>query len=410
MADMTCIYDDVSLLRIQEKSSYDFTKAKNPLMSSTTSHPVTIKSTNNNVLVARKVEYLNETIAQASKQQLGLLNIVNPGEIGSKSSTARPTIVQATTAALGLELPDETAYNFLEMIKRFDLLPPKKAGPIVTVDLSAGTGSWTLLVALLRPWSKKDNYFSLAYKAKTTTKRSYDDRVRNYFKTRKGWMKLSAIDFNRGDLTDYHTVNEVTQNFTLANYPNTHLILADGRLNDSDDEAENFLLIYGEIVAALAIAQQGSHFVIRTMGFATKPSQKLLAILAHFYANVYIYKPSTIHITSLDRYVVCKGFKYKHGEKSLRSQLDAVNAPFYELSRNRDTFCLDLFTDLTLSPKDMRALDMQSQVIQANRVLAMCIQDRCLNPNTDMRKTLDQLRTMQMNTTKKYIRDFVPQK
>jgi hypothetical protein len=91
-----------------------------------------------------------------------------------------------------------------------------------------------------------------------------------------------------------------------------NLVTADGGFqweNDIIQEQEAYRLILEEIITALKMTAKGGSFVCRFFECFTEVSLQLIAILTHFYDNVYICKPLTSRLSVAERYIVCISYK-----------------------------------------------------------------------------------------------------
>jgi len=109
---------------------------------------------------------------------------------------------------------------------------------------------------------------------------------------------ISAANFN-------HCVN-LHQN-------SCDLITADGGFDFSCDfnnqETMVLRLLIAEMGFALALQQQGGHFILKMFDTFTKPTIDVIYVLCNFYREVYVSKPCTSRYANSERYIVCKHFK-----------------------------------------------------------------------------------------------------
>jgi 23S rRNA U2552 (ribose-2'-O)-methylase RlmE/FtsJ len=92
-----------------------------------------------------------------------------------------------------------------------------------------------------------------------------------------------------------------------------HLITADGGFDFSCDfnnqETMVLRLLIAEMGFALALQQQGGHFILKMFDTFTKPTIDVIYVLCNFYQEVYVSKPCTSRYANSERYIVCKHFK-----------------------------------------------------------------------------------------------------
>lgn len=304
---------------------------------------------------------------------------------------------------------EKYAYEMFEILSKYQIVDYHK--PVVTMDLASGTGSWTVAVAMFRDKKygdvcKKDVHYTLEHKPGP----SYGNSIKHYFQTNKtkNWDRLSASDYNGGDLTSVSLINDLT---VFAREHPIDLIIADAEMDTKDlqlKEQEHFLLLYGEILTALLLSHKGSNFVIKMFSLTTKPTLKLLSILKAFYNEVCIYKPFSSGIDNVKRCVICKGFRYDHNWMKKKSKLyDIVSKPFHKLGKNRKEFCWDLFPEHKLTKEDADEIHDQNLLIEENRIEAICLKDYCLQSQFKDSKLKKKLLEDQKKGVEEWIKTFL---
>jgi hypothetical protein len=76
------------------------------------------------------------------------------------------------------------------------------------------------------------------------------------------------------------------------------------------NEKEYFISLVKIIITILRNQKHEGNAIIKLKDTLHKPVVDCLYLLTSFYDKVYIAKPNTNNITSLDRYIVCKSFQY----------------------------------------------------------------------------------------------------
>jgi len=76
-------------------------------------------------------------------------------------------------------------------------------------------------------------------------------------------------------------------------------------------EQELFELLIGEIVCALSVLSDGGHFICRFFETYTVTSCKLIYVLSTLFEEVYLFKPLTSHVSTSEKFLVCKKFSSK---------------------------------------------------------------------------------------------------
>ena len=121
---------------------------------------------------------------------------------------------------------------------------------------------------------------------------------------------------DNGDITDSKTIKNFKKDLVKDNNL-ADLVTADGSKYIYDEnfkEQESYILIFGEIVAALTVQNKGGNFVLKMFDTFTMVSVKMIYLLSMFYDDVYITKPYTSLSSEDEKYIVCKNFKYDQKE------------------------------------------------------------------------------------------------
>ena len=137
---------------------------------------------------------------------------------------------------------------------------------------------------------------------------------------------------DNGDVTDSKTIKNFKKDMVKDNNL-ADLVTADGNKYIYDEnfrEQESYILIFGQIVAALSVQNKGGAFVLKVFDTFTETSVKMIYILNMFYENTYIYKPLTSLDNEDEKYIVCKNFKFDQKDivkelKYLTDILDKMN-------------------------------------------------------------------------------------
>lgn len=134
---------------------------------------------------------------------------------------------------------------------------------------------------------------------------------------------------DNGDITDSKTIKNFKKDLVKDNNL-ADLVTADGSKYIYDEnfkEQESYILIFGEIVAALTVQNKGGNFVLKMFDTFTMVSVKMIYLLCMFYEDVYITKPYTSLSSDDEKYIVCKNFKYDQKEitKELKYLTEILN-------------------------------------------------------------------------------------
>jgi len=158
----------------------------------------------------------------------------------------------------------------------------------------------------------------------------------------------SVKDKYNGDLTKVNTTHYLQSHIKHK----ADLITADGRFEWTDknfQEQEAYVLILGEIIAAISLQEKNGSFILKIFETFTLTTIKLIYILSSFYEETYIYKPYFSRYTNSEKYIICKGFKYETSQisKQIKVLEDTLNK-CNEVS-NKSLFIVDIFSKFNLS-------------------------------------------------------------
>jgi hypothetical protein len=159
------------------------------------------------------------------------------------------------------------------------------------------------------------------------------------------------------DDSDLMNVNTVKKFINVASKENEmNLITCDGDL-ESNNEHDIYRLLLGEIITAASIQKKGGNLVVKIFDTYTNITLKIICMLKSFYSEVYLCKPLTSRDFKLEKFLVCKDFKYSKGSK-LTSILNRLTKLLEELNyiQSKGNYIFDFITDYKLDDsliKDM---------------------------------------------------------
>lgn len=227
-----------------------------------------------------------------------------------------------------------------EMIVMFDLIPLNLSN-FTSVHLAESPGSFFQCSILYRDKfgkkniSKNDKYHCISIYSENSNVPSFSKNMTDYYENEKPvrlfihktYPLKETINNNKdnGDLTNPKTIT----NFSNEIKNKAHFITADGGFdtnNENLQEQETFVLVLGQIVAAITIQEHDGHFVLKIFESYTILLAKLMYILCGLYKEVYIMKPLTSRKSNSEKYIICKFFKY--GKK--KSQHDNIQKTLFE--------------------------------------------------------------------------------
>jgi 23S rRNA U2552 (ribose-2'-O)-methylase RlmE/FtsJ len=286
-------------------------------------------------------------------------------------------------------------YKLWEMIFMFDLINIKSK-KITTVHLAEGPGSFIQSTMLYREkfglYHKDDKHYGITLKC---DKRDVPD-MKAYGK------KISIHDCKKddGDLTNLETIN----NFTKSVKGSVDLVTADGGFvwkNENYQEQEMYILLLGEILTGLKL--QGTNFVIKFFESYTDITIKYMAILQHFYEDVYICKPLMSRSCNSEKYIVCLGYKKPKNYEQKIKQLEELLTKI-----NNKNYVHDIFTDYNLSDELLNVVIKINLSITNNQMVLINKMVEYINSNNYFGDVYHNYRDIQIEKTKEWINSFYP--
>ena len=109
-----------------------------------------------------------------------------------------------------------------------------------------------------------------------------------------------------------------------------NLVTADGGFKWVDEnyqEQEAYMLILGEMIAALRVQAKEGDFVLKIFESFTVVTIKLIYLLSSFYEDCYIYKPFYSRNSNSENYLICKNFKFNPDSKELNDIFPKLTIP-----------------------------------------------------------------------------------
>ena len=128
-----------------------------------------------------------------------------------------------------------------------------------------------------------------------------------------------------------------------------NLIIGNGKNKSKDiiyQEQESYILLLGEIIAALKTQNKEGNFILRISDTFTMPSIKLIYIIISFYKDSYIYKPFLSRPTDSEKFVVCKNFLYNNDDTKLNKQIFSLETILANIKK--DKYIYDIYPELII--------------------------------------------------------------
>jgi hypothetical protein len=192
------------------------------------------------------------------------------------------------------DLSDNTFDDAIKIINPYEFIFSKVPGSKFSVSkLKPNTNLFYDLYEILNNLNLFDNFKDSDIKSLHISP-NCDDSVECFEIFREEFnddiIKYTSIDIDN-DLSD--------NNFEYIFYETT-----------STNEQDYFISLVKIIITILRNQKHNGNIVIKIKDILHKPVLDCLYFLTSLYEKVYIAKPNTNNITSLDRYIVCKSFQY----------------------------------------------------------------------------------------------------
>ena len=180
------------------------------------------------------------------------------------------------------------------------------------------------------------------YKYNTSTFYDFIEIVKtfNIFELSKHFINTLIISKNMEhsvEFIDFFTKPYKNVNFKfIDHYDDTRIqlmlkyeILFFEETINTHDLNSYVLSLVNFLLCAFNCQEENGSSIIKISNINYKPIVDILFILTSIYSDVYVIKPITNNIVSLDRYVVCKGFIYNSKKIALYSQYYHTLKKFY---------------------------------------------------------------------------------
>jgi len=222
------------------------------------------------------------------------------------------TPVPITHVSIAKYKPLSRAY--FKMIEILDEFQIEWTHPIRSFHLAEGPGGF--IEAILKRRKNPDD----SYTGMTLLSSDYNTpgwRKSQHFLNR--WRENVSIEYGHdgtGNLFTYENYK------TLKRIQHTHeFVTGDGGFDFSVcynmQECMSSRLIFAQMVYALMLQKEGGVFVLKIFDCFTRSTIDMLWILSTVYRKMDIIKPCTSRFANSERYVVCRDYRQKEGDKIL---------------------------------------------------------------------------------------------
>lgn len=256
-----------------------------------------------------------------------------------------------------------------EMIVMFDLIPLDIPN-FVSIHLAESPGSFFQCSVLYRDRfgnnkiSKNDKYHCISIYSENSHVPTFSKSMIDYYNEEKPrrlfihktypLKETLNNDLDNGDLTNPKTII----NFSNEIKNKAHFITADGGFetnNENLQEQETFVLILGQIIAAIKNQENNGHFVLKIFESYTNLLAKIIYILCGLYKEVYIMKPLTSRKSNSEKYIICKYFKYGK-KKAQQNNIEKILFEYLEkMYKNKNQYVHDFSSNINI-PQNMLIL------------------------------------------------------
>ena len=259
------------------------------------------------------------------------------------------------------EIASRSFYKMWEMIYLFNLVDKSE---LTYVTLAESSNAFIQAIINFREklglGVSKDKIFQVAIA--TQIKGKHVENSKQFLgwieKTRPGLISThKTVPYEKalnhkakstGDITQIKTISLFKKDIEKSK-SYADLVVANGKLEWEDknyQEQEAYQLILGQIIAALRTQAASGHFVLRIFETFTIMSIKLVYLLSSFYEETFIHKPFYSRISSSEKYIICKNFKYnpKKDSNELDKKIKSLEKVLEAMTSNKFTF--DIYPDL----------------------------------------------------------------
>jgi hypothetical protein len=198
------------------------------------------------------------------------------------------------------DLSDNTFDEAIKIINPYEFIFSKVPGSKFSVSkLKPNTNLFYDLYEILNNFNFFDNFKNTNIKSLHVSPNS-NDSIDCFEMFREGFednnVQFSSIDIDK----------EISEN-------NFEYIFYE---TNSTNEQEYFISIVKIIITILRYQKYDGNVIIKIKDILHKPVLDCIYFLTSLYDKVYISKPNTNNITSLDRYIICKSFQHDESSRT----------------------------------------------------------------------------------------------
>lgn len=320
-------------------------------------------------------------------------------------------------------------YKFWEIMFVFDLANQKKLN---YAGLAEGPGAFIQAVIHYRKLFhdiKKDRIYGVTIHPEGKNSISMAKQFLGHYNKDNSKLVKIHKTYSRKKILEYNKKNKDSDNFkardngditkvaTISNFKKTvsksdlNLVSGDGGFVWNDEnyqEMEAYLLVFGQMVAALKVQEKSGDFVLKIFETFTFVSLKMIYVISHFYKECYIYKPYYSRSSNSEKYIVLKDFIYdrKKDSKFLEDKLKLFESILEKMPNGN--FVFDIFPNLNL-PKSfvnkfiyLNTKIANDQQIMINKILTY------IKSNNYFGEMYHKYKDEQQQSTGKWVENYYP--
>ena len=213
-------------------------------------------------------------------------------------------------------------YKMIEIVNYFQLLDDFTQSTFNSFHLAEGPGGFIEAMMYLRR-NNGDVYHGM-------TLHSDSKNIPKWHKLQNKFRFSHHIKYEKGPNNNGNLLDPQNFEYCAKTYQNSmDFITGDGGFDFSLDYEKQELsatkLIYAQIIYALTMQKKGGHFVLKIFDIFHKSSIELIYLLNCFYDTVMVCKPKTSRFANSEKYLICKGFKFKDTSHYFNSFADGLN-------------------------------------------------------------------------------------
>lgn len=286
---------------------------------------------------------------------------------------------------------NKSFYKLWELFMMFELIDIKDKFTSVCFDDDSGGLLQSILLfrdKFSNKVSKNDTYYLINTDYEGVKKASKDSKaILDYYKKEK---PLRVI------------------NQTTLPKEKVKLIVANGKYNLPNKilyEQETFKILLQQLLNTLKVQEKNGNFIIKVYESFTHLLVKFVAMLTQLYDDVHVVKPLTSSYSSMEKYIVCQGFKDPKNKTKIIDQIDNI---IQSIKKHKDLNIVDYFPEFNIDNElkttfiKLNAELANQQFITVNSMIDFVGKQNYRGEEYTKR------RNMQINATKYWLDNFFP--